>query len=272
MYFFSCIAVFLIAYLANMTMISVFYHRGLTHNAVRFGPGTRRWIGRMGVWTTGIDPKAWVCMHRQHHEFSDSPSDPHSPTHVGFWGVLVAQLHSYEKVLKGLLRHRPEVESVVEDLDFDVSWPNRTGHWYLPHLAHMAVAVLIGSLTGYWALGISYWLGMMSHPVQGWIINSFGHAVGGRNFDTPDNSRNNHLAAWLVLGEGFQNNHHQFPASAKFSFRRGEVDMGYWICRILDKFGILEIQRAGLIPSASDFNAAGSARTNPRSTLGTAES
>jgi stearoyl-CoA desaturase (delta-9 desaturase) len=127
-------------------------------------------------------------------------------------------------------------------------------------------------LTGYWALGISYWLGMMSHPVQGWIINSFGHAVGGRNFDTPDNSRNNHLAAWLVLGEGFQNNHHRFPASAKFSFRRGEVDMGYWICRILDKFGILEIQRAGLIPSASDFNAAGSSRTNPRPTLGTAGS
>lgn len=255
MYFFICGAVFIIAYLLNMTMISVFYHRGLTHGAVRLDARTQRLIGRVGVWMTGIDPKAWVCMHRQHHQFSDSPADPHSPVHQGFWGVLVGQLQSYEKVLKGLLRQRSEVVQVVEDLDFEVSWPNRTGRWYLPHLAHLGVALSMGALGGYWALGLSYWLGMMSHPIQGWIINSFGHAVGGRNFDTPDNSRNNHVAAWLVLGEGLQNNHHRFPASANFAFLPREMDMGYWFCRVLDKVGVVEIQRAALIPSPADFHA-----------------
>ena len=251
--FLSCGAVFLAAYLINMTIISVFYHRGLTHGAVSFGPETRRWIGRLGVWTTGIDPKAWVCMHRQHHQFSDSPNDPHSPVHKGFWGVMIAQLHAYEGVLRGLIRRDPEVERLVEDLEFDVSWPNRVGRWYLPYLAHVAVAVVLGGISGSWALGLSYWLGMMSHPIQGWIINSFGHAFGGRNFDTPDNSRNNHVAAWFVLGEGLQNNHHRFPASAKFAFRSGEIDMGYWICRLLERLGVLRIQYECLIPSPQDF-------------------
>jgi len=51
------------------------------------------------------------------------------------------------------------------------------------------------------------------------MVKALGHAVGGRNFDSPDNSRNNHLAAWLILGEGYQNNHHSYPASAKFSYK-----------------------------------------------------
>jgi len=253
MYLLACGAVFLAAYLVNMTVISVFYHRGLTHGAVRFGPRTRRWVGLLGVWTTGIDPKAWVCMHRQHHQFSDSPEDPHSPVHKGFWGVLTAQLRSYEAVLRGLIRRKPEVTRVVADLEFDVSWPNRVGHWYLPYLLQLGVAIAIGAASGYWALGFSYWVGMMSHPVQGWIINSFGHAVGGRNFETPDNSRNNQMAAWLVLGEGLQNNHHRFPASAKFAFHPEEIDMGYAVCRFLERLGVLQIYREGLIPAPGEF-------------------
>ena len=62
------------------------------------------------------------------------------------------------------------------------------------------------------------------------------------------NSRNNLLAAWLILGEGFQNNHHRYPASARFSYRRHEVDLGYGACVLLEKLGLLEIRREHLIP------------------------
>jgi len=89
---------------------------------------------------------------------------------------------------------------------------------------------------------------VMSHPVQGGLVNSLGHAVGGRNFETDDNSRNNHLAAWLIFGEGFQNNHHRYPGSAKFSYRRHEIDLGYVACVALEKVGLAEINREHLIP------------------------
>ncbi len=79
-------------------------------------------------------------------------------------------------------------------------------------------------------------------------MNSLGHARGGRNFDTSDDSRNNHLVAWLVAGEGFQNNHHQYPASPKFSYRASEVDIGYDACLAMQRVGWLQIEQAGMIP------------------------
>lgn len=248
MYVLLCAAVFLAAYSLNATVISVFYHRGLAHQSVTLRPWVRRMVGRFGIWITGLDPLGWVCMHRRHHDYSDTPRDPHSPVHFGTVGVLTAQLRSYERTLVGLARGASEYTSRVEDIEFPISWINRSGLWPLPYVAHLAVAMAIALPTGMWALGVCYYLGMMSHPIEGWIVNSLGHAVGSRNFDTPDNSRNNHLAAWLIFGEGYQNNHHRYPASARFSYRRSEFDFGYALCLLLEKVGLLQIGRATLIP------------------------
>ena len=248
MYILLCVAVFLAAYLINATTISVFYHRGLAHRAVRLGPRTRRMVGRFGIWITGLDPVGWVCMHRLHHDYSDTPKDPHSPVRFGILGVLRAQLRAYERALVGLAAGRSYYTSRVEDIDFPVNWINRKGLWLLPYGAHLVVALAVALSTGMWALASCYYLGMMSHPIEGWMVNSLGHAIGGRNFDTPDNSRNNHIVAWLILGEGYQNNHHSFPASARFSYRRSELDVGYWLCLLLEKLGVLEISRTTLMP------------------------
>ena len=255
MYVLACVATFLIAYLINGTIITVLYHRGLTHGAVRLSPRTRRVAGTLGIWLTGLDAKAWVCMHRMHHEFSDTARDPHSPVHGGMLSILFKQLRSYERALIGLSAGKPQYLSVVEDLDFPVSWLIRRRAWYLPYVTHLALAVGVGVVMGWWMLGACYWLGMMTHPLEGWLVNAVGHAVGGRNFETLDNSRNNHVVSWLVLGEGFQNNHHRYPASARFSYRRWEFDAGYLICRALDRMGMVTIERATLMPSFSSTSA-----------------
>ena len=248
MYLFTCLAVFLVAYLVNATTITVLYHRGLAHNAVSLSPRVRRFTSTMGIWLTGLDPKGWVSMHRSHHVHSDTPQDPHSPVHYGLFGVLLGQLRSYERTLVGLAKGDPAYCETVEDLAFPISWATRHHVWFLPYLLHLTVALSLGVVAGWWALGACYFVGMMSHPVEGWVVNSLGHAVGGRNFETPDNSRNNHLAAWLILGEGFQNNHHRYPASARFSYLRREIDLGYVVCVALEKAGALTVQRGTLIP------------------------
>jgi stearoyl-CoA desaturase (delta-9 desaturase) len=117
---------------------------------------------------------------------------------------------------------------------------------------HLGLALTLAALTGHWLLAASYFVGIMSHPIEGWAVNALGHAVGGRNFETPDNSRNNHLAAWLIVGEGFQNNHHRYPASARFSYRWPEVDPGYAICRLLETAGLLQVRRDTLLPVRAD--------------------
>lgn len=243
----ACLALFGATYLANVVTITVLYHRGLAHGAVTLHPRLRRFVVRYGIWITGLDPKAWVCMHRRHHAFSDTPEDPHSPVHFGIFGVLYGQLESYERTLIGLAKRDPAYCEHVEDLEFPTHILNRRRIWYVPYLVHLALGVALGLGTGIWLLGLAYFVGMMSHPVEGWIVNAFGHAVGGRNFETTDNSRNNHVAAWLILGEGFQNNHHAHPRSARFSYRRSEIDLGYVVCRAMERVGLLQIDSVHLL-------------------------
>jgi len=247
MYLMACGVVFAAAYLLNILTITVGYHRGLAHKAVRLHPALRRVLIAGGNWLTGLDPKAWVVMHRLHHEHSDTPLDPHSPVNVGILGIATEQLRSYKRVIVGLLREEPEYTRYAKDLDFPLNALNRRRLWFLPYIVHGAVGLVLALSVG-WLLGAAYFLGMMSHPVQGGLVNSLGHAVGPRNFETSDNSRNNHLAAWLIFGEGFQNNHHRYPGSASFSYHRYEIDLGYGACVLLEKLGLAEINRAYLIP------------------------
>ncbi len=249
MYLISCTLVFLAAYMLNITTITVGYHRGLAHGALQLHPRLRQVFIVAGNWLTGLDPKAWVVMHRRHHAFSDTPDDPHSPRNVGLLGIAMEQLRSYQRVIRGLKRKDPKYVQYAHDLDFELSWLNRSGRWYLPYVLHAAVGLSLGFGAHLWLLAAAYFFGMMSHPVQGGLVNAFGHAVGGRNFETPDDSRNNHPVAWLVMGEGFQNNHHRYPASAKFSYTAWEVDPGFGIAKLMQAMGLLRISSATMIPA-----------------------
>ncbi len=234
---------FSIGYVINLFYISVLYHRALTHQSIVLSPFARTWTVRTGVWVTGIDPKAWACMHRLHHLYSDTEKDPHSPVHFGVFGVAISQLKYYKTVLVGLIKNKPTYSDVVKDLEFPVSWVNRTGIWYMPYLVHFLIAVIISVATQSPWPGLAYWLGIMSHPAQGWLVNSLAHRFGYRNHQTEDNSKNNTIVAWLVAGEGYQNNHHAHPESSKFSEKWYEFDSGYLLCKMASKAGFLKIRK-----------------------------
>jgi stearoyl-CoA desaturase (delta-9 desaturase) len=240
-YVLTCAAVFLATYLLNIFYISVLYHRGLTHGAVRLRPFTVQILRYTGNWVTGLDPKAWACMHRQHHLYSDTPKDPHSPSHHNLFALMLVQLRSYNKILVRLIKGSKFETQLMKDVPFDVSWLNRRQLWILPYAFHLAVTLALGLGGGYWLLGAAYYFGMLSHPVQGWMVNALAHRYGYRNFDTPDDSRNNTAVALLVFGEGYQNNHHHSQRSPNFAMKAGELDLGYWLCRGAEKLGMLEI-------------------------------
>lgn len=235
------IAAFAFGYFLNIFYITVLYHRALAHGSVTLGPILKFAIVHTGNWVTGLDPKAWTCMHRLHHRHSDSPDDPHSPLYLGVFGVMLGQLRSYEKTLRGLIKNDPAYTSVVSDLDFSVSWLNRRKVWYIPYITQVVISILLGVYLQSWAVGLAYYFGILSHPIQGWMVNSFAHKFGYRNFETNDNSKNNQLVSILVAGEGFQNNHHHSPQSARFSKTKGEFDWGYAMCLGAQKLGLLKL-------------------------------
>jgi fatty-acid desaturase len=243
----AALLVLVVTYALTIVWTSIGYHRGLTHGAVTLTPWVRRVVVDLGNWITGIDPKAWVTMHRTHHAHSDTALDPHSPVNVGIWGIPGEQLRSYDRVLDALRKNDPATLAIAPDVA--LSWPIRSGAWWAPYVLHIAIGVALAA-AGFWPVGLAYVVGMFSHSFQGAVINALGHAHGGRNFVTDDNSRNNALAALFILGEGYQNNHHRYPASARFSYRASEVDLGFGLCRILEVFGLLRIQQATLMPRA----------------------
>lgn len=242
--FFIGLLLFIIGYLLNMFYITVLYHRGLTHRAVILGPKMMKWLSVTGVWVTGLDPKAWATMHRLHHDFADTESDPHSPVHQGVMGVWIGQYKSYLRVIKKL-QAKTDLNFLkkVSDIPFDVSFITRNHLTNLPYVTHIIVGLLIWYFTGHLFIGLGYFLGIMSHPVQGWMVNALAHKYGKRNFDTSDHSTNNFFVAMLVFGEGYQNNHHAYPMRAKFSIKPWEFDFGYTMCLIGEKLGLFQIAR-----------------------------
>ena len=237
-----CFICFFFGYTINMFYISVLYHRALTHKSILLGPKMLKWLGLTGVWFTGLDPKTWACMHRLHHTYSDTDKDPHSPARFGVLGVWISQYTSYMEIQKKLLAQDPELNLLVKDIPFNVSYTNRKNLSWLPYIIHGIIGFVLGSwLNGF--AGAAYFLGMMSHPVQGWMVNALAHKYGKRNFSTPDQSTNNTLVGIFVFGEGYQNNHHHAPQNAKFSVKWYEIDFGYLMCLISEKIGILKINR-----------------------------
>lgn len=247
--------VFAVCYLTVIIYTSIFYHRALAHNALTLPNSVSKFIQLTGAPLTGIDPKAWVCMHRLHHLHSDTTKDPHSPVHTGFWYTFKKQHASFEKTIIGLMRGIPRYTEIVKDIKFDIHWLNKNGLWYVPFIAHFVIGLLLWIATQNIWLFLGYFLGMASHPIQGFLVNAFGHAVGYRNFDYPDNSKNNTLVAWFVLGEGFQNNHHMYPASPKFSMKSFEFDTGYFFVKLFSMLGIVKIKQEN-IPSKQDQESA----------------
>ncbi len=232
---------FFVADTLNMLTISVLYHRDLAHGAIRLRPSLRKlWI-RLGPWVTGMDPLGWTVMHRMHHEWSDQPRDPHSPSNVGVLGVFLAQLRSYERVLVHLLKGREDAWSLGQDLGLQVHPMYGRGWWVLPWIVNGVVALGLGALVG-WPVGVAWYVGIATHPIQGGLINGLAHSQGYRNFATPDQSTNNLAVAALTYGEGFQNNHHAHPASPEFRSRWWELDVGFLACLVLEALGLAEIR------------------------------
>jgi len=233
------VSVFMLGYLLNMFYITVFYHRGLAHNALEMKPRVKKFISKTGIWVTGIDPKTWIAMHRKHHEHSDTENDPHSPINCKRpLDMFMVQYKSYARMLTRLIKKDPIAHANVDDLGFDVHPIMVKGYWYLPYLIQLILSVIIGTLTNP-IIGISYWAGIMSHPIQGWMVNYYGHHSGYRTFSLDDDSRNNIIVGVLTMGEGLQNNHHKYPHSAKFSILPKEVDLGYYMCTTARALGII---------------------------------
>jgi stearoyl-CoA desaturase (Delta-9 desaturase) len=224
---------FLIALLVSsiVTQITVFcttiyLHRAMTHRSIALHPAVA-WLFRVSLWlTTGLVVREWVAVHRKHHAFTDEEGDPHSPHLEGFWSVQLGNVFHYVSELKTT----PDiVQKYAKDLKPDM--------WDRVFFDRGLLGLLIGIVLLCLTLGIGWGLfaagfhAFMYVFVLSASINGLCHYKGYRNFE--NTATNIRFIAWLTGGEGLHNNHHGFPRSPKFSFRRGEFDPAWPVIRLL---------------------------------------
>jgi stearoyl-CoA desaturase (delta-9 desaturase) len=231
-------------YLLTALGITVGYHRLFTHRSFETNRVVEFVLAALGSMAVQGPLVKWVAMHRCHHQHSDKPLDPHSPHQqgTGLLGFLRGIWHAH---LGWIFRaDPPALTRYVKDLLGDR--PLRVASALFPLwvvLGLLLPAALGGLLTLSWwgaLLGL-VWGGLarifLVHHVT-WSVNSICHLWGSRPYREDDHSRNNFLFGVLALGEGWHNNHHAFPTSARHGLRWWQVDVSYWVIRVLALVGL----------------------------------
>jgi stearoyl-CoA desaturase (delta-9 desaturase) len=189
---------------------------------------------------TGVVPRQWAAVHRKHHHFSDEQGDPHSPYIYGMWTVLFGNYFFYRKEAhdpKTIRKYTPDWKPDLLDRIPGLQYGAFGG---------MAIFML---MFGVW-WGLAAW----TFHVVGYIllnssINSICHMVGYRNFD--NKATNLQSIAFLTAGEGLHNNHHEYPTSALFALKRGEIDMAWWLIRTLETFRLAKVKPLPMAKAAA---------------------
>src|SRR5277367_6364026 len=225
--------------------ISLGYHRLHTHRSYRLPVWLEHFFAVCGTLTLEGGPIFWVATHRLHYQKSDQPGDPHSPqdgkwwSHMG-WILYGETNHNNTKVMS---KYAPDLAK-----DPFYVWLNNY-HW-------LPIIVLAAVLYAFGGLPLVLW-GVCFRVVVGlhatWLVNSATHLWDTRRFDTIDDSRNSWWVALMTFGEGWHNNHHAHPTSARHGLAWYEVDFSWMQISLLKFLGIAKAIRVAKV-SASVAN------------------
>lgn len=225
-------AVFITWWIAGSWGIGIGFHRLLTHRGFTTSRWMTRFLATCGTLAVQSGPIAWVTTHRIHHAFTETERDPHSPRAGTYWAHIgwifrgTAQVHS-EATLQ---RYSPDLmkDPFLRFLD---------RYYYLTPIVIGGVLFAIGG----WTMMLA---GIFLRTVIGWhftwLVNSATHLWGSRRFETRDDSRNNGFIAAVTFGEGWHNNHHAHPRSAKHGLTRREFDINWVQICGLEKLGLVD--------------------------------
>jgi len=211
--------------------ISLGYHRLHTHRGYKTSKAFEYFLAVCGTLTLEGGPIFWVATHRVHHQHSDHEGDPHTPHDGGFWAHM-------GWILFGDSNHNNTavMSKYAKDLGADpfYRWLN-TWH-FVPVVAVGLILLAIGGWPMvFWGVFLRIVFGL--HAT--WLVNSATHMWGSRRFPTRDDSRNSWWVALLTFGEGWHNNHHAHPVSARHGLAWYEFDISWITLKILNAVGIV---------------------------------
>ncbi|RYE77914.1 MAG: acyl-CoA desaturase, partial [Myxococcales bacterium] len=235
---------FVAHWLLSVFSQTFFLHRYSAHRMFTMSHRWERFFHLFTLVTQGSSyllPRGYAILHREHHAYSDTPRDPHSPHQSkNFFEMMWKTAKLYGALIRGTRTPEPRFEGgypVWDAVDrLGNRWAFRLGCGALYTAFYVAFAP-------HWAWFLLLPAHYMMGPIHGAIVNYGGHKIGYRNFDVGDQSRNTLPFDFLTLGELFQNNHHKYGMAPKFSVRWFEVDPTYMVIRALDRIGVVKLKQ-----------------------------
>jgi stearoyl-CoA desaturase (delta-9 desaturase) len=236
-------AFFLLHWWGSVFFQTFFHHRYASHRMFTMGPRTERVLYVLTYLFQGssyLDIRAYALLHREHHAYSDTKDDPHSPTNFGnVWSMMWGTKERYDRYAKRTSEPEARFEGGIPEWP----WLDRLGRSWLLRLVWLAAytAFYLVFATAWWQfllLPIHFLMG----PIHGAIVNWCGHRYGYRNFNSDDVSRNTLVFDFVTMGELFQNNHHKYAMRSNFAVRWFELDPCYQIMKVLNFVGIIQLK------------------------------
>lgn len=228
----SGLLVGLFLYLLTASGITIGYHRLLTHRSYE----APRWLAYLIVTFASLSaqagPAVWVAIHRHHHANSDQDEDPHNATHGFWWSHVGWMLKLTPRRLDDDFT-RTRAQDILRD-----PYYRFLDKQFFP-LSLLVLLLLYGLGGVSWLL----WGGFMRIALvfhATWLVNSASHRYGYRTYSTGDLSTNCWWVALLTLGEGWHNNHHAFPRSARHGLEWWELDLSWIVLSLMEKIGLIK--------------------------------
>ena len=235
------LTLFLTMYTVCAFGITLGFHRMLTHKAFQAHPWVKTFFLISGSMAMQGPALHWAATHTQHHANSDEEDDPHSPL-KSLWHAHVGWI---------LNDFKPDIQKYAGAMLKDPMIVFVHNTFWLWVFVGLAIPSLIGAGAAY-LMGQSAWFGALTGLIWGgfvrlffnqhvtWAVNSICHTFGSRQFETTDESRNNFLFGILAMGEGWHNNHHAFPRSARHGMSWKQPDPSAWAIWLMEKLGLIK--------------------------------
>jgi stearoyl-CoA desaturase (delta-9 desaturase) len=228
--------------------IGMGYHRLHTHRSYKVPLALEYFFAICGALTLEGGPIFWVATHRIHHQNSDHDGDPHTPLHGAFWAHMGWIMFGQSKHADTKL-----MSKYAPDLAKDPFYVWLNNYHLVPLIILSVILYAIGGLQLFlWATCLRVVLGL--HAT--WLVNSATHMFGTRRFETRDDSRNSWWVAILTFGEGWHNNHHAHPTSARHGLAWYELDITWMQIWVLKQLGIAKSVKVAALPGAEPIRKA----------------
>jgi len=226
----AIMAALILWWVAGSLGIGMAYHRLLTHRGYKTPKWMEYFLTTCATLALEGGPIFWVATHRIHHQYSDQDGDPHTPkegalwAHIG-WILMGKGMHHDTEVLR---RYAPDLCKDPFHV-FMSKW-----HW-VPQVV-VGLGLLYFGGIAYVLWGTFFRTTFLLHAT--WLVNSATHIWGSRRFQTKDDSRNSWWVALLSFGEGWHNNHHAHPVSARHGLAWYEFDMNWIAISLMKAVGL----------------------------------